>query len=338
MEPRGAGRAPTRWASALLIACLLAGVPVLVPPSRGTSPGLAVSLPRVALRVDASFGPWDNGVTRLTLMDPLPSFYVSSDQEPRVASSHTLVRIAELTSAGNVKAFAPLQAGNVSWALSSHPVPGGSVIWLNASAPVVGSHGVWESSDDLKQSKTTWGAARVSFAFYLNASGGSGPNSVQFSLGVTRWPWLDTRDVLGLEIATFAVASTTLAVGGSTNSLVEVADGSRTTVATLSWDNEATVGYGSGSGSTSLVGTYSSVSGDALTSLVRLQFTAAQGGYSDLQYDPTVQLNPAAFHVVGLPAWIITQNALLTIAAATLLVGIMAFVALRSRSKPAPPP
>ncbi|HEV2428883.1 MAG TPA: hypothetical protein VGV64_03425 [Thermoplasmata archaeon] len=306
----------------------LAGTAALAPPTGGTASGVRPLASGVRT--------FDDGLVRLTFLDPLPGFTVTSDQDPRVASVHSLERIAEVTPTGNVSAYAPLQSPNATWSIT--PSSDGTTVWLNATAPVVFTRGVWESDDDLSSRSIGPGNANVSLTFHLNGSTGIALDAVSFDVAVTSWPWIDFRDFLGLDLGTTAVTGTTLSAGTSPNSLVELANASRHLVSTLSWAASASVAYSGGAGSNSTVGTYRTFSTDESSSTVLLQFVAPRGGYADLEYDPLVELNLSAFAhplPIALPAWVISSGALETIAAAGVVVALLAGVAYRSRSKPA---
>ncbi|MCI4358413.1 MAG: hypothetical protein L3J95_03080 [Thermoplasmata archaeon] len=334
MESRGAGRAPTWCAYAAALVALAAITIVLGPSGLG---GPAGSMARVGTGLhllDSAAGTWDNGVVRLTLTNPLPSFTITSDRDGRVASVHSFERIAEVTPTGNVTAFAPFLTQNVTWRIASAPSGGGEMVWLNATARVSFTHGGWESGDEVSVLDSGPGSTNVSLTFTLNASAAPAPSSVSFDVAVDHWPWTDTRDVLGMEIASVAVPSTTLIPGVAPNSVLEVANGSHQTVATLSWVSSASVAYGSGPGSNSSVVAYRNFSRDASASTVLLRFNATRGGYSELEYDPLVQLNLTAFTHGLLPAWAITPASTEVMAVAVGMVSVLALAAYRGRSRP----
>jgi hypothetical protein len=230
MESRGAGRAPKRWAYAAAIVALFASTILIGPSGLGATAGSMARFGTSLHVLDSGVGTWDNGVVRLTLTNPLPSFSITSDRDGRVASEHSFDRIAEVTPTGNVSAYAPLLTQNVSWRVASAPDGGGTTIWLNATARVSFTHGGWESGDEVSVLDGGPGSTNVSLTFTLNASSAPAPSCVTFDVAVNHWPWIDTRDVLGMEIGTVAVPSTTLSPGVLQNSVLEIANGSRHTV------------------------------------------------------------------------------------------------------------
>ena len=339
MERRGAGWAPT-WiavvaAVAVTASTLAANVPVggfvgVGAPSNGVrlNPDLA--------RPDPS---WDNGVVRLAFTNPFPSFTVTSDSDGRIASAHALAAVAEVTPAGNVSAIAPFDGANLSWKFAQAVGPSTTEVWVNATVPVTGGTGEWESEGGLGENEDGYGGAHVSIVFYLNASTAPSPDAVRFTVNVTHWPWLSSRDSLGLEVISTAVASTAFVPPTTANQLVEQRVGSSTPVATLSWDAEAVVRYPGGVGNTSTVDSFSAVASGGHNSTLRLQFGQVSGGYQELSYDPTVQLNLAAFQPLGpLPAWQASPQSYLVLVGAGSFIAVLAVVAWRNRSLPSPPP
>ncbi|MCI4348736.1 MAG: hypothetical protein L3J93_00740 [Thermoplasmata archaeon] len=286
------------------------------------------------LATDSVLPSWDNGLIRLSFPGPLPSFSVTSDQDARVTSAHTLVRVVELRANGTVSASAPFVGPNVTSTLASAPYLGGSEIWLNASLPVAHAQGTWGLGDEVLEEGISTRVAQITLTFFVNSSAAPDADSVRFQVSMTQWPWANVTDLLGLEIATTAAPSTTLADGTTLTSLEELANTTGHVVATLSWSSLASVGYTGGSGTTSLVGSARTIDPTMVTSTVRLQFAAVPGGYSHLEYDPWVDLNPTAFRIAPLPALTLTEPALVVIAAAASIAGLLAVVAYRARSNP----
>jgi len=314
------------------------------------SSGLArtVSVDHVAdVAVAGATGPtWNNGVTVLSFSQPFPTFTVTSLSDRRVASMTAPSAIAELSPNGNVSFIAHLQARNATWMFSSAAGAGGTTIWANASVPVAGSHGGWKIDEANFERPTVEAKAKVSLAFYLNASTSPDPTGIRFAVNVTNWPWNNASDSLGLEISSTAVPSTMLSLGVATNQLLEVRAGTNLTVATLSWDTVASVVYSGGGLNTSAVGTDQDVALNGSNSTIRLSFGSVPGGYSELEYDPIVQLSPSAFHVLPgpptilksllPPAWHLDQVSLEAVGAGAIVAVLLAAVAWRSRSSGSP--
>ncbi|MCI4321729.1 MAG: hypothetical protein L3K05_05430, partial [Thermoplasmata archaeon] len=216
--------------------------------------------------------------------------------------------------------------------------------------PVVGSHGGWQSDDGFPDDRGSGGRAHVVVTFYLNASNAAAPNVVRFTVNVSAWPWSNASDHLGLPMNSTAANSTRLVAGAGPNQILEVRNGSaNTTVAALSWDSEASVAYNGSMSNTSSVGTFEALGVNGSNSSIRLSFGAVSGGYSELSYDPLVQLNLSAFQprtlappilLQGhwLPAWDLTQSTLEVTAAGILVVSLLGIAAWRNRARPEPPP
>ena len=334
---RGGGWGPRSGAIVAVLAAVLASsiLPVdpgaLGPPSPAGHLGVAM--------LPAGDPAWDNGVARLAFSTPVPSFTLTSDADGRVSSSHTLSAIAEVGPGGHLVTLARFQGVNITWRFASVAGASDTVIWANASLPVLGANGEWESEGGFNQTEDGYGTAHVSIIFFLNASGAPDANAVRFTVNVSKWPWANVSDTLGLEMTTFAVGATSLAAAGSPNQVIEVRNDTSTTVATLSWDPEALVRYTGGAGNTSTVQSYRVVGPLGLNSTVRLEFGSVTGGYQELSYDPTVLLNLVAFRsVLPLPAWQWNAESILVLGAMGSVVGILALVAWRNRSEPTSPP
>ncbi len=217
--------------------------------------------------------------------------------------------------------------------------PSVTEIWSNASLPVLGANGAWESEGGLNETEDGFGSAHVSIIFFLNGSGSEDANSVRFTVNVTHWPWANLTDTLGLEMTSFAANSTALAPGAFANQVIEVRNATTATVATLTWDPEAVVRYTGGIGNTSTVRSYPTLGYLGLNSTIRLDFGSVSGGYYELSYDPTVQLNLVAFRpTLSLPAWQWSEQSVVVLGATRSLVGLLALVAWRNRGQPTSPP
>ncbi|HEV2519949.1 MAG TPA: hypothetical protein VGX00_04930 [Thermoplasmata archaeon] len=332
MAGRGHRRAPSRRSWGPLLAGILLSLALTLPwaaevgrtgPASGSAPNRTLG---------GAVGPWDNGVITLAFSNPLPSFSVASDRNPQIASAHTFDEVAELTPSGNLTAYSPLRTQNLSWGVVAQPSAGGTMVWLNATVPVFSTTGTWGVRDELAPMGLPPRQANLSLCFTLNGSSAGSPGTVRFVVGVAQWPWVNFQDSLGMEIGSAAVPSTTLRAGPAPDSIIEVANGTGSTVATLSWATSASVGYVSGPGGTSTVGALQTFSTDESTSTVLFQFSAPRGGYTELEYDPWIALNLSAFPRGVLPAWTLTDSALESIALAAGVAAILALVAARSRS------
>jgi hypothetical protein len=340
MDLRGAGTAPTRNAVAATVVTLLVLLfihPIAVP---SLDPGTANLGTTPALLRVAPTGPsWDNGVVRLTFNSPFPSFTVTADQDGRIAAADSLNTVAEIRPGGGVTAVGLLRSPTVVWNFAASAGTLNTTIWLTGVIPVYGTNGEWESGGGFLENGHYLGSAGVAIAFILNASDAANPNEARFTVEVTSWPWWNTADELGLEMKDTAAGGTTLLAAAGPNQLNEVSSGTQSLVASLSWDSEAVVRYGSGTLNASTVGTYRVVALDGSNSTIRLSFGAVGGGYAQLSYDPTVRLNlGAAFAPITLPAWTVTQTSFELIAMTLLVVLLLGGAAYRRRSTESPPP
>jgi hypothetical protein len=312
----------------------------------GTSPP-ASARPHGFVAQNSTGPTWDNGVVSLAFSAPFPSFAITSLHDRRVASRTAPTAIAELGPAGNVSFLAPLEARNATWTFASVGGVGETTVWANGSVPVAGSRGGWEGDEGQMRRPAAEAKAKISLSFYLNDSTSADPSGVRFAVNVTNWPWNNASDSLAIELDSTAVTSTVLAAGPTTNQVVELRAGTNRTVASLSWDTVASVVYGGGGLSTSAVGTFQALARNGSNSTIRLSFGSVRGGYSELEYDPLVQLSPLAFQVLPGPlllakaavpaAWTATPASLEAIAAGTVAASLLAAVAWRSRaSRPEP--
>lgn len=340
MDPRGAGRTPTRNAVAVLVVTLLALLIVhpIAAPAEHRSGGNPAAVPAL-LRVAPTDPSWDNGVARLTFTNPFPSFTVSSVQDGRIAAVDSLNTVAEVRPGGGVSAVGLLQASSVVWNFTASAGTVNTTVWLTGVIPVYGTNGEWESEGGFVENGHYLGSAGVVLAFILNASGTTSPNEARFTVEVTSWPWSNTGDELGLEMKDTAATGTMLVAGAAPTQMNEVSSATQSLVASLSWDSEAVVRYGSGTLNASTVGTYRVVALDGSNSTIRLSFGSVGGGYASLSYDPTVRLNLAAeFPAKGLPAWVISQTSFELILVTTIVVALLGVAAWRRRSTEIPPP
>lgn len=334
---RGAGWGPRGGAVVAVLAVVLASsvLPVDPAPPGAPSPSGHLGVAMVPVGDPA----WDNGVVRLTFSNPVPSFTLTSDSDGRVSSSHTLSAIAEVRPDGHLVTLARFQGGNATWRFASAAGPSDTLIWANASLPVLGANGEWESEGGFNETEDGFGTAHVSIVFFLNGSASPDANAVRFTVNVSKWPWANVTDTLGLEMTTYAVSATSLSTTGSPDQVIEVRNDTSTTVATLTWDPEALVRYSGGAGNTSTVQSYRVLGPLGLNSTVRLEFGSVTGGYQELSYDPTVQLNLGAFRsVLPLPAWQWNGASIVVLGAMGSVVALLALVAWRNRSAPASPP
>lgn len=334
MSVRGSG-----WTSTGIAVAVVLSVVLSTAIGSGSDPGNRVSKdtsPSAAARAATSGAgdpTWDNGVVQLTFQSLVPSFVVTSDNDSRVASTAALSDLAEVTPTGNVSAFARFQGPNSTWRFASVTSASGTVVWANGSIPVLPGSGPWSQDDGLSDNEDRLGNAHMDLSFFLRAPSGPSPNSVLFVVNMTHWPWVSSNDSLGVEMTSTSVGNTNLVPGTSPNQLLELRNGTSTTVAALSWDPQATVEQNGGITATSTVGTFRTFASGGANSTIRLEFGAVPGGYSGLSYDPTIVLNLGAFGNL-LPAWQWSQVSLLVIALTSVLVLLLAAIARESRSRP----
>ncbi len=328
-SPRGRARAPA-LAVAVALALLLLIVPVRVTAASSVSAPPAAH-PWTQLP-GTGFGIWTNGVVQLVFPARTPSMTISSVADPRVSTTLDIAGLAEVMPNGYFAAFAPFSAANTTWQFPWSTSGGTLDLAFTTTAEVVSAAGDWEAGDDGSPNGTL-GNATFRVDVFLNDSVPATTNSARISVNATGWPWVNSSDSLGLDLALVAAKGTRIApsVGPTPYLLQELANTSNAPVASLSWAPAATVLYGDGSTDSTTVATYSSTSPDGANSTVHLLFGSVAGNYSSISYDPWIALNLGAFLPVNLPAWALDLGGWVTLAAAAALVAVLAVASARRR-------
>jgi len=303
----------------------------------GVGPASGLGGPHTAASVQAlspSAQPtWSNDVLQLQFAGAVPIFTIQSLSDSRIGLSQTLYSLAEVNSSGGVVAVAPLTAPGVAWSFQPRSWPTGLEVTMAATLPVTAATGAWEAGDDSNtEGSSPLGFTHVIVQFYVNSTGPSSTWTVAYTLNVSSWPWVLASDALGLQVnstASLAGASWTVS---SANALAEISPGAASPVATFQWAPGAQVQYSDGTTGQSAVKSFQNVSRWTTESLVRLDFVSVPGGYSSLEYDPWITLNPNVFKPV---AWVFSTASLEVMGGAMAVVAILGVVAgVRRRSPP----
>lgn len=280
-----------------------------------------------------------NGWVDLSFPTTGPSFTLTSVTNQSLTVLQSLTGLAEVTNTDKIVSFARFDAPNTTWSTTLGAEAGATSLVLAADVPVVASTGDWESGDGGNESRPAVPVdaplVSVAITFRLNDSQGLSPSTVSYSLNVTGWPWVNaTTDAVGLQVR----SNLTLGVGywqpAGNYSLMGVAVGTRTPLASFAWGASASAQYPVGSPQEGGVGAYRNLSADNSSSLVRLEFISVQGGYSALAYDPWLEVfAPPAKLASALEAWVVTPTALAALGAGGALAVLFAGLA-RSRRVP----
>jgi hypothetical protein len=332
MTAFGRSRTPRRAAvGALLAFALVALGPLMVP-----APALASQSPTGWVHVPGpGFGAWTNGA--VTVAFPLfqPNLHVFAVDDARIATTIRLSGIAEITPQGNFTAFASFAPASAPWAVTNRTIGNVLELVFTTVAPVAPAQGVWESGDDGGDFTGPVGNATVEVDVYLNATVSAPADSARVAVNVSTWPWNNTSDALGLDMAMVAGSSATRIadrVGTEPYLLRELANGTNVSVATLSWAPSAQVQYGNGSSNPTDVATYTATAPAGVNSTVRLLFTNVTGGYDAISYDPWVALNLHAFPAAPLPPWALSYLDWGAVGAGAAALAVLGVLAARRRT------
>lgn len=322
-------------ARALALATAVTLLALLLPAhaqAAATSVAPASASPWVHTAGVGGFGVWTNGVVLLVFPAHSPSLSISAVADPRVGTTLGIAGLAEVMPNGYFAAFAPFEANNTTWQLSSITSGGTLDLTFTTTSPVVSAQGDWEAGDD-GSPEGILGNATFRVNIYLNDSAPATTNSARISVNATGWPWVNNSDALGLDLRMFAAKDTRIAssVGPTNYLLQELANSTNTSVASLSWAPAATVLYGDGSSSSSAVTTFSTTASTGANSTVHLLFGSVAGNYSSLSYDPWIALNLGAFQLPPIPAWALDLGGWVTLAVAAGVIVVLAFATTRRR-------
>ncbi len=338
-------RAPMRrtagWFAVLLTAALLSTSLTVAATARTPS----TALPGTHAWVHTAgpgFGVWNNGVLALDFPTLGPSPTVSAVTDARVSTSLRLMGVAEVSPQGNFTAFASFAPATTNWTLTYWHMTNLStgetlILQFLTTTTVSQAQGVWESGDDGGDLNESLGNATFRVNISLNETyNGTGPaafNAARVAVRTSQWPWQNSSDALGLDMAMLAPHFTRIAptVGPTPYLLQELANGTNATVAALTWAPAATVLYSNGSSSSSSVATYAATAPTGANSTVRVLFGAVDGGYSSVSYDPWIALNLGAFVLEHLPAWAIDLGGWIALVAAVVISAVLAVGAARRR-------
>ncbi|MCI4353677.1 MAG: hypothetical protein L3K14_09925 [Thermoplasmata archaeon] len=312
-------------AFSVLVGVLLVGI---LPLGEGASaPGGVVSQ---ALPTPSNPS-WSNGLLKIDFLGPGPVFTVQSLADSRVSMGQTLSGLAEVNSTGIVVALASFASPSVAWSFQSRPTANGIAVAMASNLSVARAHGDWEEGDDANENGTgNVGMTHATIQFYINSSSSISARTVAYTLSVTGWPWSHRADYIGLQVNSSASQNGALWKPTSLTSIAEVSGS--TTIATFQWGTGARVSYSDGTSGLSVIEADQNQSRWTSQSFVRLDFGSVTGGYSSLEYDPWITLNPSAFKAL---AWVFTPATLETSAGALAVVAILAAVATVRKRRPA---
>ncbi len=326
----GARRRVTIGTTLAVAVLLLLGFPLGASPARAGSPAVPGSLPGPS---GAAYS-GSNGVVQLTFPSNQPAYLLRSVADPSVEVQQALGGLAEVQSSGAILAFASFNLSDVAWHDLVRNSSTGTTIDWSGQVPVVAASGDWESGDGEGNNSTSLGNVTVQIAFSLNASTSPNPATVAYSLNVSGWPWLSNQDLLGLQVR--SNLSPTLGYWQLTQSnlLTAFSRTNSTPLATFLWGGSAIITRSGNQEDQSSVSAYHNLTRDNSSSLVRLSFGAVAGNYSELSYDPWLEVLTPTGLVSQLVAWVITPASLAAIAVGVAMVVPLAAVARRRRRPP----
>ncbi len=322
-----------RVASGGAIALLLLASLLFVGTGPASGPGTARTGTPVVASFPSSQPTWSNGVLQLAFAGAVPIFTIQSLSDSRIGVSQTLYALAEVNSSGGMVAVAPLTAPGVAWSFQPRSGPTGVEVTMAATLPVTAATGAWEAGDDSNmEGSSPLGFTHVIAQFYVNSTGPSSTWTVAYTLNVSSWPWVLASDALGLQVNSTAILAGASWTVSSANALAETSPGADSPVATFQWAPGAQVQYQDGTTGQSAVKSFQNTSRWTTESLVRLDFVSVPGGYSSLEYDPWITLNPNVFRAV---AWVFSTASLEVMGGAMAVVAVLAAVAgVRRRTPP----
>ena len=293
------------------------------------SAGAAQPSPASQVLPTAADPTWSNGLLKVNFIGAGPAFTVLSASDSRIGIGQTLSGLAEVNTTGHLVALAAFNAPGIAWSFLPQQAANGITVTMTADLNVTRASGYWEGGDDSSEDGSGHlGATHATVVFYLNASSSSTAWTVAYTLNVTGWPWSHRSDSLGIQVNSTTLQSSAMWTPSTNNSIRDVS--ASTTIATYLWGAGATVHYTNGTASLSAVESDRNQSEWGNESFVRLDFGAVSGGYTSLEYDPWITLNPSAFK---LPAWVFTPATLETSGGALALVAVLAAVATVRRRK-----
>lgn len=274
-----------------------------------------------------------NGVIRVTFPSARPEFTVTDLANPTTTVGQNLSGVAEVTAGGTIVSFGNFLSGNVSWTMTSGTQAGITTVALSARVPVVRAQGEWESGDD--NTSSPWiGNVSVSLDFAFNASQGIDPSTLGYSMQVTRWPWLNASDSLGLEVRSMVDATVGYWRSIGTNSVAEVSRSTQANLAVFTWESTAQAWYSHEHEDQSSVGAYNNYSVNGSSSLVRLTFGTVPGNYTNLSYDPSLEVLSPTHLATEAAALLLTPASLSALGVGSAVVLGLAVVARKRRRPP----
>ncbi len=330
-----AGKHPRRVVGGAALVAVSALLLAGVVPVAGTALGGGVSpvLPTELVRSAGAFE-WSNGHVAVDFPSAAPVFSVSSASNASLAVSQTLGGLAEVNPSGQIVSMASFLPSRLSWNLTHTYGPQGTTVLLRSDVPVLSANGEWESGDDSPSPSDGIGNVSVSIAFTLNDSSGPSPSTVAYSLNVSAWPWYNGNDSLGLEVRSNLSATIGYWQASGTRAVTGISRATSDAFVRFSWGASARTFYANGNEGESSVGTYHNYSANGSSSLVRLDFTPVEGGYSALSYDPWVELLTPGPTEAGLAAVVLTPLSLGALVTGAAVTGVLAWVARRRRVPP----
>ncbi len=160
--------------------------------------------------------------------------------------------------------------------------------WIPADAPGENGPTYWAAGHQLL------GNATIGITFHFATTGRNASDRIKFDVTVSGWPWVNSSDVLGLEVTAVAYHEPDrvyYTYNATNDTLNQVWDSNNTTLSSLAFGPTANA-TGSASPTVHVTDNVGlSVGPNPEVAFALLTFEGA-GGYSNLSYDPWVLFGP----------------------------------------------